>query len=291
MNNIKSFFSRRNIDEEISKVVPLSDCSHDCASCSTTFPSSVKVENGDIYNSAEPTACHFIVPTGQSDWAHDATSTPGSVENNIVRWIEKSSAGLFDNGSVKCATSSLPVDLMDPKAHARERGDVLILPFFVWLRKVDAANVSGVLTELIPELIEARENSTEPPSQVQGYTVDKSTSRAYVFLCSHRTRDKRCGVTAPLMKREMDYRLRETGHYRDVGDETPDGVHVTYVNHVGGHKFAANVIIYLKSGEIIWLAKCTPANAQPIIDETVLGGGKVWSDLVRVVQKERAIQW
>lgn len=89
----------------------------------------------------------------------------------------------------------------------------------------------------------------------------------------------------------MDFRLRETGNYRDYGDEREGGVHVVFVNHVGGHKFAANVIIHLRSGETIWLAKCTPKNSVPIIDETVLGGGKVWGDLVRMVQKDKSIAW
>jgi hypothetical protein len=294
MNKLQNLFKGKpNKEEEISKVVPLSDCSHDCVSCTTKFPSSVKFDDGegDIYNSAKPTACHLIVPTGKADWPHDATSVPKTVENAVADWISESSKGAFPDGNVKCSTSSLPVDLLDAKCSDRESGDVLILPFFIWLRKVDAARVRDVLTELMPLLIKARDEGSEPPSEVHGYKIEKSLAHSYVLLCSHTTRDKRCGITAPLMKREMDHRLRETGHYRDAGDESKGGVHVTFVNHVGGHKFGANVIIYLRTGEIIWLAKCSPKNAQPIIDETVLGGGKVWSDLVRVVNKEKAIEW
>lgn len=295
MNFLQSIFKKDHSaerDREISEVVPISECSHECESCTTKYPSSVKIDTSeDIYNSAKQTACHFIVPTGQSDWQHDATSTPHSIENNIVQWIEKESSGLFDHGSVKCSTSSLPIDFMDPKAMERQRGDVLIMPFFVWVRRVDAENVGAVLSELIPQLIKARNEQAQPPAEVQGYAVDNTEARAYIFLCSHKTRDKRCAITAPLMKKEMDARLRETGNYRDIGDDSEDGVHVSFINHVGGHKYAANVIIYLRTGEILWLARCTPATAKPIIDETVLGGGKVWGDLVRVVQKEKAIEW
>lgn len=293
MNALQNLFKRTNRDEEISKIVPLADCSHDCVSCTTKFPSSVKIEDIDMYNSAKPTACHFVVPTGKSDWIHEATSTPNTVENAVVQWIEsKHSKGLFTTeGTIKCSTSSLPIDLMDPTCVNGERGDILIMPFFVWLRAVDAGSVCDVLTEVIPKLIAARANDSEPPTEALGYKLDKSPAHSYIFLCSHKTRDKRCGVTAPLMKREMDNRLRDTGHYRDVGDDSAGGVHVSFTNHLGGHKFAANVIVYLRTGEVLWLAKCTPANAKPIIDETVLGGGKVWGDLVRVVQKNKGIEW
>ncbi|KAH3677578.1 hypothetical protein WICPIJ_008958 [Wickerhamomyces pijperi] len=281
-------------DEEISKSVPLSDCSSECDSCTAKFPASVKIEDGDIYNSSKPTSLHFVVPTGKTDWAHDATSTANTVENQISKWIEKKSSKIVTNlneGSVKVSTSSLPFDSLDPRCYDGSVNDVLILPYFIWLRKIDVANVDSVLGELVPALIKSREETLPPPTEIQGYKIEPSNAHSYVFLCSHKTRDKRCGITAPIMKKEMDFRLRDTGHYRDFGDDSPDGVFVQFINHVGGHKFSANVIVYLRTGEIIWLAKCNPLNARPIIDETVLGGGKVWGDLVRVVQKSKGIQW
>ncbi|KAH3675841.1 hypothetical protein WICMUC_002487 [Wickerhamomyces mucosus] len=276
-------------DEEISQIVPLSDCSKECDDCSTKFPSSVKIDDiTNIYKSSKPTQIHFIIPTGKSDWESDATSTPNTIENEVSKWINKQT--ILEDG-VKVSTSSLPFDSTDPRSYKGEVNDVLILPYFIWVKKLELSKVSSVLDELIPLLIKSRESSSSPPSEIQGFKIEPSNAFSYIFLCSHKTRDKRCGVTAPLMKKEMDFRLRDTGHYRDIGDDNPNGVYVQYINHVGGHKYAANVIIYLKTGEIIWLAKCTPSNAKPIIDETVLGGGKVWGDLVRCVQKGKAIEW
>lgn len=280
-------------DEEISQIVPISSCNPECEGCPTKYPSSVKVElEADIYNSAKPTDVHFIVPTSKSDWAHDATSTPNTVENAIVSWNSKNSDKIIKGGNFKVSTSSLPFDSMDPRCYKGEVNDVLILPYFVWVRKIDVDSVTTVLDKLIPVLIESRqEGVTSLPTDIDGFKIDPAAEQAFIFLCSHKTRDKRCGVTAPLMKREMDARLRDLELYRDIGDNRPDGVNVSYINHVGGHKYAANVIIYMKTGEIIWLAKCNPANARPIIDETVLGGGKVWGDLVRVVQKNKGVDW
>lgn len=279
--------------DEISKTVPLSDCSHDCQSCSTTFPSSLSISKEDMYNSAKKADLHFVVPTGKSDWEHNATSTPNTVENALSKWAgSKASEVCLPNGNIKVSTSSFPLDISDPRALKGQVNDVLVLPYFVWVRKIEHTQVDSVMSELVPILIQKREEgAVDIPKRIQGLLIEPSPALSYIFLCSHRTRDKRCGITAPLMKKEMEYRLRETGNYRDVGDDRPDGVHVTFINHVGGHKFAANVIIYLRTGEMVWLAKCSPKNAQPIIDETVLGGGKVWTDLVRRVHKEKSIQW
>ncbi|GMF06184.1 unnamed protein product [[Candida] boidinii] len=114
---------------------------------------------------------------------------------------------------------------------------------------------------------------------------------AYVMLCSHKTRDKRCGITAPIMKKEFDLHLRELDLYRDISDNRPKGVNVIFINHVGGHKFSANVLINLRSGEDIWYAKCSPLNVKPIIDETILNHGKVFPEYVRIVQKYNPINW
>jgi hypothetical protein len=42
--------------------------------------------------------------------------------------------------------------------------------------------------------------------------------------------------------------LRPLGLLRDLHDERPGGVGIYFINHVGGHKFAANVIIYRRAG-------------------------------------------
>jgi len=278
-------------DEEISQIVPLSSSNAECDGCYTKFPSCVKIDDSDIYNSAKPTDVHFIVPTSKSDWAHDATSTPNTVENAIVSWKDKYGDKIIKGGNFKVSTSSLPFDSMDSKCYKGEVNDVLILPYFVWLKKIDVVNVDSILNELIPVLMKSRDEGLELPKEIKGFKLEPALEQAFIFLCSHKTRDRRCGITAPLMKKEMDMHLRDLNLYRDITDDRPNGINVQFVNHVGGHKFAANVIIYMKSGEIIWLAKCNPANAKPIIDETILGGGKVWGDKVRVVQKTKTVEW
>ncbi|KAK2731472.1 hypothetical protein FQN57_003367 [Myotisia sp. PD_48] len=67
---------------------------------------------------------------------------------------------------------------------------------------------------------------------------------AVILLCSQRTRDARCGQSAPLLRREFERHLRTYGLYRDMNDERPGGVGIYFISHVGGHKYSANVLIY-----------------------------------------------
>ncbi|GMM37003.1 Apd1 protein [Saccharomycopsis crataegensis] len=274
--------------EEIEKVVPISECAAECSSCTSKFPSSMKIDtNTPLYNSTSPFKLHCVIPTGKADWNHSATDTSGSVEHSVSTWASKQGEAIV-GGNVKVSVSNHPLD----EEYPADVNDVLLLPYFVWVRKVSADNIGNVLSKLIPLLITATESgSTELPQEVEGFKIEPSNYKAYIFLCSHKTRDKRCGITAPIMKREFDSNLREMDLLRDFGDERPGGVNVGFINHVGGHKFVANLLIYMKSGEMIWMARTTPANCKPILEETIMGGGKVWPDKVRIVQKSCAINW
>ncbi|ODQ82086.1 hypothetical protein BABINDRAFT_160282 [Babjeviella inositovora NRRL Y-12698] len=232
-----------------------------------------------------------------------------------------------ERGSIKVSTSSLPLgDEMDPAYINGTKADVLLLPYFVWVHGLTVDKVDSVLTEVVDILQKAQEDKsgddtaelagettklaigeaeetttllvgeTEeatklPVGEVQGFAVKACGFQSHIFLCSHQTRDKRCGITAPIMKREMEDILRDKDLLRDYGDDRAGGVKVSFVNHVGGHKYTANVMIYKKNGDMIWLARCHPKNVQLILEESVLGKGRVWAEKVRLVQKTNPIAW
>jgi hypothetical protein len=135
-------------------------------------------------------------------------------------------------------------------------------------------------------------------------------------MCSQKTRDARCGQSAPLLRREFERILRPMGLYRDLHDERPGGVGIYFISHVGGHKFSANVMVYrhssaLKSphengtapaedeagrevlldanteeegeaAQCIWLARVRPEDCENIVRYTVLQG--------KVVKPERQLR-
>lgn len=59
--------------------------------------------------------------------------------------------------------------------------------------------------------------------------VHASPYKNLLLLCSHKKRDKRCGVTAPILAQELDHVLRDKGL-----DEYDAGV--LLVSHIGGNR-------------------------------------------------------
>lgn len=195
--------------------------------------------------------------------------------------------------------------------HMHETGsqptNVLLLPSFTV--------VENVTPQLAPELIENFVNPSPttttplvgPPSDQNGNEESDSIPHpsttsitlkshpcphaAVILLCSQRTRDARCGQSAPLLRKEFERHLRPLGLYRDMDDSRPGGVGIYFISHVGGHKYSANVIVYRRrdfewykkenktqddeqegAAQGIWLARVKPEECENIIKYTVLQG-------------------
>ncbi|KAJ5380329.1 uncharacterized protein N7496_002757 [Penicillium cataractarum] len=284
------------------------ECLHDCASCTVKYPAKFDVDQEDeLYGQVKGWATHLLVATGKSDWVRDVADEVGSVMEAIEKGgIEPS------NGRLKLSASNMPVP---DEYHMHETGkqptDVLLLPSFTI--------VEQVTPQLVPDLIENFVNkslttttplgaspagpSEEEQDQEQQPPHPASTSlttplrshpcphAAVILLCSQRTRDARCGQSAPLLRREFERHLRPLGLYRDMNDTRPGGVGIYFISHVGGHKYSANVIVYRRrdfewykkngadgseddegAAQGIWLARVRPEECENIIRYTVLQG-------------------
>jgi glycerol-3-phosphate O-acyltransferase/dihydroxyacetone phosphate acyltransferase len=106
---------------------------------------------------------------------------------------------------------------------------------------------------MIKEFVEKSPTTSSPlekiilPKTIEGSTPltwRHCPHRVLILLCSQRTRDARCGQSAPLLRRELERHLRPLGLYRDLDDERPGGVGVYFISHVGGHKYSANMMVY-----------------------------------------------
>lgn len=111
-----------------------------------------------------------------------------------------------------------------------------------------------------------------------------------VLICGHGGRDMRCGVMAPVLEEEFRHVLltkgfTSAGSNSDVID-SPEHAHIGRISHIGGHKYAGNVIVYIPpgmslegsstphplAGKGIWYGRIEPKHVQGIVDETILGG-------------------
>ncbi|GKB97151.1 altered inheritance of mitochondria protein 32-like protein [Tanacetum coccineum] len=65
--------------------------------------------------------------------------------------------------------------------------------------------------------------------------VQETMTGSHVFVCSHSSRDKRCGYCGPILIKKF----KEEAELRGL-----ENVSVTACSHVGGNKYAGNLIIY-----------------------------------------------
>lgn len=123
-----------------------------------------------------------------------------------------------------------------------------------------------------------------------------------VLICGHGGRDARCGILGPVLRHEFGGKLEAEGYNVlkgpiEVGvknveqlegevEEAEPAARVGLISHIGGHKFAGNVIIYIPpgsktadgetahplSGYGIWYGRVEPKHVEGIVKETVLKG-------------------
>jgi hypothetical protein len=130
----------------------------------------------------------------------------------------------------------------------------------------------------------------------------RDVKQVLILICGHGRRDMRCGLMGPVLQREFETQLPGVGIqvlHGPVTDEEPSSTtteasspltaRVGQISHIGGHKFAGNVIIYIPpnmnlggtgkahplAGNGIWYGRVEPKHVEGLIKETILNGNIV----------------
>ncbi|KAI0457012.1 Sucraseferredoxin-like protein [Xylaria acuta] len=122
-----------------------------------------------------------------------------------------------------------------------------------------------------------------------------------VLICGHGGRDMRCGVMGPVLQAEFERQLPPAGlellhgplidesvfapALSGTGGEGPSTARVGLISHIGGHKFAGNIIIYLPptlknnagnphplAGHGVWYGRVEPKHVEGVVQETIVKG-------------------
>lgn len=226
-------------------------CEHDCDSCHVSYPRGFKIDESDVlYGHIKGWSTHVLVATGKSDWVRDVEDEKGSVMQAFGR------AAKPTNGRLMLSASNIPT----PSHHSdySEPTTVLVLPAFRvvegvlpadvprlvdWISQAPT-NTSPLDSPLHNSLPQTIPSSPTPDADARTLLTRPSPHAALILLCSQKTRDARCGQSAPLLRKELERHLRPLGLFRDLDDERPGGVGIYFISHVGGHKYSANVMVY-----------------------------------------------
>ncbi|KAI8093571.1 Sucrase/ferredoxin-like-domain-containing protein [Halteromyces radiatus] len=229
----------------------------DCLTCQdpceehSTYPSYLDIKTDrSVAGTTKPYSRHILIATGQSDWAkkieHDK-------ENTIASLLLSSRP---DRSTMITCSSLVSLHSTVPGSQ-----DLLVFPDNFILANVTADNVQQLRSIL--------NNDDIQPTDI---LIKPNPYSHLLLICSHRRRDKRCGVTAPILAREFDHILRS---------KQLDEVEIVMVSHIGGHKIAGNVICYTHQGKRgIWYGLVKPCHCKAIVEET-LEKGKIIQPLYR----------
>lgn len=168
-----------------------------------------------------------------------------------------------------------------------------------------------VKAHLLPEKLH-KVHDHSPPAKREALLRDPSYAdqvpgirdirdEVIVLICGHGGRDQRCGVYGPLLRGEFEKRLAEQGEGIEVlegaapvekhaaEEKKAWGARVGLISHIGGHKFAGNVIVYIPpgfktygsdvphplAGHGIWYGRVEPKHVEGIVQETIKKGNVI----------------
>ncbi|RSM01140.1 hypothetical protein CDV31_011504 [Fusarium ambrosium] len=279
------------------------DCLHDCDSCTVQYPKKFKVETSHaLYGNIRGWSTHLLVATAKSDWTRNVANEKGSIMEAVNKAREPR------NGKLMLSASNIPTP--DGSSDYSNPTSALLLPAFIVVNNVVPKNTNQLI-----DLIDAAPTTSSPLTEstlpvtvlstdptIPSISIKPCPHEAIILLCSQKSRDARCGQSAPLLRKEFERHLRPLGLYRDLDDERSGGVGIYFISHVSGHKYSANVIVYRRhnafsrghdslprqsqgdgengaheagdfgASQGIWLARVRPEDCENLIRYTVLQG-------------------
>lgn len=155
-----------------------------------------------------------------------------------------------------------------------------------------------------------RDRLTRSPVYQQLLPGVQDVEDILVLICGHGGRDMRCGVLGSVLRAEFEAQLpmhgvevlrgpvqtdidADAATIAGAVERPASTARVGLISHIGGHKFAGNVIVYLPpsmktsdgeqhplAGHGIWYGRVEPKHVQGILQETVLKGNVI-ADMFR----------
>lgn len=159
-----------------------------------------------------------------------------------------------------------------------------------------------------------KDRLSRSPEHQKGLWGVSDVEDVLVLVCGHGGRDARCGIFGPLLQGEFEAklgmedievlrkpvvvdvdaaRIAVEGNRGSGPGKMKMSARVGLISHIGGHKFAGNVIIYIPPAAMtrdggkhelagcgIWYGRVEPKHVEGIVRETVLNG-RVIMDLFR----------
>ncbi|MCJ1286520.1 hypothetical protein MMC26_005866 [Xylographa opegraphella] len=225
-----------------------------------------------IAGTKPPYAQHIVICTGRDDWSSRIEDEEGP---NLAKELKAllGPKGQFHDPNRPTLITNASLPPTPPS-----RASAYLFPSFQHVPHIDLSP-SGLSHFVNSSVLNDSPQSLQP-------TSTHALTAPMVLICGHGGRDQRCGILGPLLQAEFHRALDKNRSQSNVGAQ------VTLVSHIGGHKFAGNVIVYLPpgfcvdgevtplAGQGVWYGRMEPRHVEGIVAETV-GKGRIVSELAR----------
>ncbi|KAG4182201.1 hypothetical protein ERO13_A09G029666v2 [Gossypium hirsutum] len=177
--------------------------------------------------------------------------------NDWASRVEEDGLPNLLSSALKSRKNDIPVKtLLTVIEGAESDGDVLVFPEMIKYKGLADSDVDGFVEDVLV-------NGKPWASGVQ-----ETLTGSYIFVCAHGNRDKRCGVCGPALIQKLNVEIELRG--------LKDQVFVSACSHIGGHKYAGNLIIFNldSEGKITgnWYGYVTPEDVPELLDQQIAKG-------------------
>ncbi|KIL00394.1 hypothetical protein PAXRUDRAFT_821765 [Paxillus rubicundulus Ve08.2h10] len=312
--------SKKVYDDLKAADVPVTEA--DCRSCADPcdqdhddYASKMTVDmESDMRGSVKPYRRQVIISTGKTDWDNEVTEADGTLAAFLRGANDKRRGGQLDDRGGE-PRNPLPAGLLEQNDTRRlsilngshetfsedpAQETVIILPDFKVIADVPRSSAGAeMLWTAALDPSHGRLGAQSRPDSLRSWILPYS---CVILLCSHKRRDKRCAIAAPILEKtfiqylesedwEVHTRLEDLSESPSLESSLsiyPDPeiafeaelkglrderkVLILRNSHIGGHKFAGNVIIYTPRGASVWYGRVTPHDVQSIVKNTIIAG-------------------
>ena len=226
---------------------------------------------------------------------------------------EPTSQNTTESGSLPVGKPGTDPDIVPQDTPSSPPASAFLLPSFQYVPSIptdDSSVETFVKGFVLPSRLHAqhdvltrkqKEILLRQPENQKRFIGARKVSEILVLICGHGQRDQRCGVLGPLLQAEFENKLARQNvqvlkeppvmdavEIDTEAQQYQPAARVGLISHIGGHKFAGNVIVYIPpsfkgnalAGKGIWYGRVEPRHVEGIVAETLLNG-KVIKELLR----------
>lgn len=275
---------------------PHDDCSgcEDPCDIHPAYPDYLKISKESMAGSVKTHRRHILVAQGKrhQEWIDEVTDVPYRYLHTLSQLVERVTPSL----GYQVRVGAVDLDRMQAEDldedEVEQFGDIYLFPDQLVFPRVSMASledwVRAVLVEdrgrfAMLQTVELRHEQKEKAVNhlINDHAASSSASSETsqldlefehevieglsLLICAHNKRDKRCGITGPMLAGEFESRVAATKALAEQSHNTSINpkVRTFLVSHVGGHKFAGNVIVYPPG---LWFGRVKTCHVDTILE-------------------------